>query len=342
MDRDRSASRFVFVSIRLTRRDVKRYIIHRLSVLLLGGGGAAAPVQAQLKVKTSIALLLEISSALCWILYLNTTTSSRDPIINQSINLKAPDSQTKLAAVVDVDQKGQVLGSWPSWDLRKVEKQSRVRHVVGRSDGSLFECTVPYHLRRTPREVANQEEKVLDPWNHITAFVLSIIITLIPLSAGGVALPPRLSKKKEKKGGSSGGHAGGHRPTRACRPPAPAPACVQPAAIQPNPPTISSPVPARDGHPSIRPRRDAAPCVPVPSPRTRIGAAFRLTSVSVHQPGEHVSPARSRAPTAESCLDGRSRRGDTTTYKRAAALSLTHTTPPPHEKHHRIFFPSST
>jgi hypothetical protein len=106
---------------------------------------------------------------------------------------------------------------------------------------------------------------------------------------------------------------------------------------------------AAGGHPAEPPnhilpgpRRDAAPCVPVPSPRTRIGAAFRLTSVSVHQPGEHVSPARSRAPTAESCLDGRSRRGDTTTYKRAAALSLTHTTPPPHEKHHRIFFPSST
>lgn len=65
-----------------------------------------------------------------------------------------------------------------------------------RSDGSLFECTVPYHLRRTPREVANQEEKVLDPWNHITAFVLSSSSSS-PLSAGGVALPPRLRKKKK-------------------------------------------------------------------------------------------------------------------------------------------------
>lgn len=172
-----------------------------------------------------------------------------------------------------------------------------------RSDGSLFECTVPYHLRRTPREVANQEEKVLDPWIGITS-LLSFYYHhhhsfISPLRGRRCVAPAAKQKKKKKKNGSSGGHAGGHRPTRACRPPAHAcgphaatlVACVQPAAIQPNPPTISSPVPARDGHPSIRPRRDAAPCVPVPSPR--IGAAFRLTSVSVHQPGEHVSPARS-------------------------------------------------
>lgn len=62
MDRDRSASRFVYVSIRLNRRDVKRYIIHRLSLL---HDVAAAAAQTQLKVKTSVVLLLEISSALC-------------------------------------------------------------------------------------------------------------------------------------------------------------------------------------------------------------------------------------------------------------------------------------
>lgn len=163
-------------------------------------------------------------------------------------------------------------------------KQSRVRHVVD----PMVLCLnvhVLYRIISGVRLLATRSGKPGGEGSrpleshHCFRFIIIIIIT--PLRGRRRVAP---AAKKEKKSGSSGGHAGGHRPTRACRPPAHAcgphaatlVACVQPAAIQPNPPTISSPVPARDGHPSIRPRRDAAPCVPVPSPR--IGALLPSAS----------------------------------------------------------------
>lgn len=75
-----------------------------------------------------------------------------------------------------------------------------------RSDGSLFECTVPYHLRRTPREVANQEEKVLDPWIGITS-LLSFYYhhhhSFISPLRGRRCVAPAAKQKEKKKAGAA-------------------------------------------------------------------------------------------------------------------------------------------
>lgn len=141
--------------------------------------------------------------------------------------------------------------------------------------------------------------------HHCFRFIIIIIITpSSPLSAGGVALPPRLSKKERKKERkrreqrrSRGWPPSDTRmpPTCTCLRSARRHAgCVRAAGGHPaEPPNHILPGPRARWTP-IDPSTSRRGAVRSGAfPPDRCTAAFRLTSVSVHQPGEHVSPARS-------------------------------------------------